>query len=157
MECPICLCAKSSKLMITLECNHKICVECAGKWLFKNPSCALCRKSTDIMKKNTRSCTRANQLLRHASMTWNILSESMIVLLLTTQETGDVNVLKSVISEFVMYIYIFFINKNRQWYRPEMTEFKNLMKNTSEQLYSQIPHAFTSSQRTILKKFMDSV
>jgi len=111
------------------------------------------------MKKNTRSRARATQLLHHASMTWNILSESMILLLLTTRETSDVNVLKSVITNFVVYIDIFFIkeHKNREWYRPEMAEFKNQMKNTSEQLYSQIPHAFTSSQRTILKKFMDTV
>lgn len=144
--------------MITLECNHKICVDCAGKWLFKNPSCVLCRKVTDIMKKNTRSRTRARQLLSHASMTWNVLSESMIVLLLTTQETSDVNILKSVMNNFVVYIDIFFIkeHKNREWYRPEMTEFKNQMKNTSQQLYYQCPQAFTSSQKTILKKFMDS-
>lgn len=159
MECPVCLCAKSSKLMITLECNHKICLECAGKWLLKNPSCALCRKYTDIMRKNTRSRTKSRELLRRASMTWSVLSESMIVLLLTTQNEPDAQVIKNIIANFVLYIEIFFIKEhtNREWYRPEMTDFKNLMKNTTEQLFSQIPYAFTPPQTKIVKQFLTSV
>ncbi len=44
-ECPLCL---NNSVEIILNCSHKYCSYCIRKWVKKNKSCPICRKSNDI-------------------------------------------------------------------------------------------------------------
>ena len=45
VECPICLMSISRRLTF-LNCSHKICLDCAVRWLYKKNICPICRDSS---------------------------------------------------------------------------------------------------------------
>lgn len=128
MSCPICLNNKSSRYMITLECHHKICIQCSIEWLIKNPTCPLCRKDTIHFCRQTRSYYKAIQLYESTTETWNILFECLDGL---QRFVGRLNesrneVLFSFLKVFISFIEHYFLKSENYslWYRPEMKQFK---------------------------------
>lgn len=110
MECPVCLTKKGSKYIFNLECNHKLCIPCAIKWLemdHQPMTCPLCRNETKIFEKHTRSDLKTFIICRDATLTFNCYKE--------------IYNYKIPLDVFTKYLDYFFIKYKQLWFRPRPT------------------------------------
>ncbi len=144
MECPVCYSTKSSKYVYSLDCGHKLCLQCSVQWLRKNATCPCCREKTTLFSKRTRSREVAKQLYKDSVLVWNHVAEYFHVL--PPDECIDM---------LIRYVDFFFMDEENRsyWYRPELQDFKNSIKTFTKHVKDNLEISYPEHEYKIFELF----
>ena len=145
MECPVCLTNKPATSLLSLECGHGLCLRCSGKWLRNSPTCPLCRKTTLVCSRSTRSREKSEDLLRFMFSYENMIRDLNINVDDVFPDTIHV----------VRFLDIIFVQEKHLWYRPDMYSLLQPLKNTVRAIISSSQNRISAYEKEVLKKIIE--
>ncbi len=92
-RCSICL--EYTKIPVKLNCNHRFCKDCIGKWIIKSGNCPCCR--TTVLK------TEFDKALQDGIGKY-VTKVTIFTFILTGLSQDDINYISCVVGEYREYI-----------------------------------------------------